>query len=94
MATADGRGVRDSGVRLTDGGLAFASKTEARMATARMKLLRNRREAQVRQMRRDIAALLRDKQEDTARIRVSARHREFRFVLLHYKLVHRRNLGY
>ncbi|RLN35093.1 uncharacterized protein C2845_PM03G05290 [Panicum miliaceum] len=45
-------------------------KTEARMATARMKLLRNRREAQVRQMRRDIAALLRDKQEDTARIRV------------------------
>ncbi|KAL6601636.1 hypothetical protein ACP70R_044856 [Stipagrostis hirtigluma subsp. patula] len=45
-------------------------KTEARMATARMKLLRNRREAQVRQMRRDIAALLRDRQEDTARIRV------------------------
>jgi hypothetical protein len=41
------------------------------MATARMKLLRNRREAQVRQMRRDIAALLRDRQEDTARIRVS-----------------------
>uniref|UniRef100_J3MZU3 IST1-like protein n=2 Tax=Oryza brachyantha TaxID=4533 RepID=J3MZU3_ORYBR len=35
-----------------------------------MKLLRNRREAQVRQMRRDIAALLRDRQEDTARIRV------------------------
>lgn len=49
------------------------SKTEARMATARMKLLRNRREAQVRQMRRDVAALLRDKQEDTARIRVSTR---------------------
>jgi hypothetical protein len=43
------------------------------MATARMKLLRNRREAQVRQMRRDVAALLRDKQEDTARIRVSTR---------------------
>lgn len=52
------------------------SKTEARMATARMKLLRNRREAQVRQMRRDIAALLRDKQEDTARIRVSTRHHQ------------------
>ncbi|KAL6844631.1 hypothetical protein ACP4OV_025290 [Aristida adscensionis] len=45
-------------------------KTEARMAAARMKLLRNRREAQVRQMRRDVAALLRDRQEDTARIRV------------------------
>ncbi|KAG8050365.1 hypothetical protein GUJ93_ZPchr0009g1712 [Zizania palustris] len=45
-------------------------KTEARMAASRMKLLRNRREAQVRQMRRDIAALLRDRQDDTARIRV------------------------
>jgi hypothetical protein len=36
------------------------------MATARMKLLRNRH-----QMRCDISALLRDRQEDTARIRVS-----------------------
>uniref|UniRef100_A0ACD5XP91 Uncharacterized protein n=1 Tax=Avena sativa TaxID=4498 RepID=A0ACD5XP91_AVESA len=45
-------------------------KTEARMAAARMKLLRNRREAQVRKMRGDIAALLRDGREDTARIRV------------------------
>jgi hypothetical protein len=40
------------------------------MAAARMKLLRNRREAQVRKMRGDIAALLRDGREDTARIRV------------------------
>ncbi|XP_020093007.1 IST1-like protein isoform X2 [Ananas comosus] len=46
------------------------SKTEAQMATARIKLLRNKREAQVRQMRRDIAALLESRQEDTARIRV------------------------
>ncbi|OAY63072.1 IST1-like protein [Ananas comosus] len=38
------------------------------MATARIKLLRNKREAQVRQMRRDIAALLESRQEDTARI--------------------------
>uniref|UniRef100_A0A0E0QUP2 IST1-like protein n=1 Tax=Oryza rufipogon TaxID=4529 RepID=A0A0E0QUP2_ORYRU len=46
-------------------------KTEARMAAARMKLLRNRRGgAGGGQMRRDIAALLRDRQEDTARIRV------------------------
>ncbi|KAI4989569.1 hypothetical protein ZWY2020_036886 [Hordeum vulgare] len=45
-------------------------KTEARMAAARMKLLRNRREAQVRKMRGDVAALLRDGREDTARIRV------------------------
>lgn len=50
------------------------------MATARMKLLRNRREAQVRQMRRDIAALLRDKQEDTARIRVEHVIREQNFM--------------
>jgi hypothetical protein len=40
------------------------------MAAARMKLLRNRREAQVRKMRGDVAALLRDGREDTARIRV------------------------
>ena len=51
------------------------------MATARMKLLRYRREAQVRQMRRDIAALLRDKQEDTARIRVSNRHHQLLLLL-------------
>lgn len=50
------------------------------MATARMKLLRNRREAQVRQMRRDVAALLRDKQEDTARIRVEHVIREQNFM--------------
>jgi hypothetical protein len=51
------------------------------MATARMKLLRNRREAQVRQMRRDIAALLRDKQEDTARIRVTPWHHQLLLLL-------------
>ncbi|XP_010941392.1 uncharacterized protein [Elaeis guineensis] len=45
-------------------------KTEARLATARIKLLRNKREVQVRQMRRDIAMLLESHQEDTARIRV------------------------
>ncbi|KAK1632871.1 hypothetical protein QYE76_007186 [Lolium multiflorum] len=45
-------------------------KTEARMAAARMKLLRNRRDAQLRKMRGDVAALLRDGRDDTARIRV------------------------
>ncbi|KAH7692248.1 Vacuolar protein sorting-associated protein Ist1 protein [Dioscorea alata] len=45
-------------------------KTEAKMAIARIKLLRNKREVQVRQMRRDIAMLLESRQEDTARIRV------------------------
>nr|XP_051196900.1 uncharacterized protein LOC127310258 [Lolium perenne] len=44
-------------------------KTEARMAAARMKLLRNRRDAQLRKMRGDVAALLRDGRDDTARIR-------------------------
>jgi hypothetical protein len=40
------------------------------MAAARMKLLRNRRDAQLRKMRGDVAALLRDGRDDTARIRV------------------------
>ncbi|KAJ6812950.1 IST1-like protein [Iris pallida] len=45
-------------------------KTEAKLASARIKLLRNKREAQVRQMRRDIAMLISSAQQDTARIRV------------------------
>ncbi|WOK92861.1 IST1-like protein isoform X1 [Canna indica] len=45
-------------------------KTEAKMATARIKLLRNKREAQLRQMRRDIAFLLESGRDETARIRV------------------------
>ncbi|XP_050230507.1 uncharacterized protein LOC126679506 [Mercurialis annua] len=45
-------------------------KTAAKMAVARMKLLRNKREAVVRQMRRDIALLLQSKQDATARVRV------------------------
>lgn len=50
--------------------LCNGSKTEAKLAMARIKLLRNKREVQVRQMRRDIAMLLQSRQEDTARIRV------------------------
>ncbi|KAK6924553.1 Vacuolar protein sorting-associated protein Ist1 [Dillenia turbinata] len=45
-------------------------KTMAKMATARMKLLRNKREVVVKQMRRDIALLLQSGQDATARIRV------------------------
>uniref|UniRef100_A0A6N2MAM3 PIN domain-containing protein n=1 Tax=Salix viminalis TaxID=40686 RepID=A0A6N2MAM3_SALVM len=45
------------------------SKTAAKMAVARIKLLRNKREAVMRQMRRDIALLLRSGQDATARIR-------------------------
>lgn len=47
------------------------SKTMAKMAVARIKLLRNKREVVVRQMRRDIAMLLESKQDATARVRVN-----------------------
>lgn len=46
------------------------SKTALRMALARIKLLRNRKEVQVRQMRREVAQLLEADQDQTARIRV------------------------
>ncbi|KAM7260755.1 hypothetical protein ACFE04_026230 [Oxalis oulophora] len=45
-------------------------KTAAKMTVARIKLLRNKREVVVRQMRRDIALLLHSGQASTARIRV------------------------
>ncbi|XP_061359917.1 uncharacterized protein LOC133303961 [Gastrolobium bilobum] len=51
-------------------------KTAAKMAVARIKLLRNKREVVVRQMRRDIALLLRSGQDATARIRVEHVMRE------------------
>ena len=46
------------------------SKTLLKLTIPRIKLLRNRRELQLRQMRRDIAKLLEAGQEATARIRV------------------------
>ncbi|RZR77856.1 hypothetical protein BHM03_00003064, partial [Ensete ventricosum] len=59
-------------------------KTEAKMATARIKLLRNKREAQVRQMRRDVAMLLESGRDETARIRVRTlrSHPPYSFLLL------------
>nr|CAD1840762.1 unnamed protein product [Ananas comosus var. bracteatus] len=48
----------------------WVARRRRRWRRRRIKLLRNKREAQVRQMRRDIAALLESRQEDTARIRV------------------------
>lgn len=45
-------------------------KTWAKMTTARIKLLRNKRETVVRQMRRDVALLLQSGQDATGRIRV------------------------
>lgn len=46
------------------------SKTLLKLTMPRIKLLRNRREIQIKQMRRDIAKLLETGQEATARIRV------------------------
>lgn len=51
-------------------------KTKAKLAVSRIKLLRNKREEHLRQMRRDIASLLQSKQDDTARIRVEHLIRE------------------
>ena len=48
----------------------YNSKTAAKMAVARIKLLRNKRQVVVKQMRRDIALLLQSGQDATARIRV------------------------
>ncbi|CAN1226214.1 IST1-like protein [Linum perenne] len=45
-------------------------KTAAKMTVSRIKLLKNKRQAVVRQMRRDIALLLQSGQDATARIRV------------------------
>ncbi|KAK9129305.1 hypothetical protein Sjap_009792 [Stephania japonica] len=54
-------------------GIGFNSskcKTMAKLTTARIKLLRNKREVVVKQMRRDVALLLQSGQDATARIRV------------------------
>ncbi|XP_057768319.1 uncharacterized protein LOC130988476 isoform X1 [Salvia miltiorrhiza] len=45
-------------------------KTSLRLAASRLKLLRNKKEAQVKQMRREISLLLESGQDQTARIRV------------------------
>lgn len=50
--------------------LFMCSKTLLKLTIPRIKLLRNRREIQIKQMRRDIAKLLETGQEATARIRV------------------------
>ncbi|KAI3994569.1 hypothetical protein MKX01_028313 [Papaver californicum] len=59
------------GVSIFGGGFKSSKcKTMAKLATARIKLLRNKREVVVKQMRRDIALLLQSGQDTTARIRV------------------------
>lgn len=51
----------------------------AKMTVARVKLLRNKRDVVIKQMRRDIAMLLESGQDVTARIRVSS-HKISSFV--------------
>ncbi|KAK2408730.1 Regulator of Vps4 activity in the MVB pathway protein [Trifolium repens] len=78
-ATATARTKRIFKLTLALLGLGFNSskcKTAAKMAVARIKLLRNKREVVVRQMRRDIALLLQSGQDATARIRVEHVMRE------------------
>ncbi|KAL1563294.1 hypothetical protein AAHA92_05780 [Salvia divinorum] len=48
----------------------FKCKTSLKLAASRLKLLRNKKEAQVNQMRREISLLLESGQDQTARIRV------------------------
>ncbi|KAK3161706.1 hypothetical protein QOZ80_1BG0080410 [Eleusine coracana subsp. coracana] len=55
-------------------------KTSLKMAVARIKLLRNRKEVAVRQMRREVAQLLEANQDQTARIRVEHVIREEKFM--------------
>lgn len=79
VTTATARTKRIVKLTLALLGLGFNSskcKTAAKMAVARIKLLRNKREVVVRQMRRDIAMLLQSGQDATARIRVEHVMRE------------------
>lgn len=46
------------------------SKTSLKLAVSRIKLLNNKRETQVKQMKRELAQLLESGQVQTARIRV------------------------
>ncbi|KAM1161152.1 hypothetical protein ACFX2B_000280 [Malus domestica] len=58
-------------------------KTLLKLTTPRIKLLRNMREIQIKQMRRDIAKLLETGQEATARIRVEHIIREENMMAAH-----------
>lgn len=50
--------------------LNLCSKTSLRLAASRLKLLKNKKEVQVNQMKREIAQLLETGQDQTAKIRV------------------------
>ncbi|KAH7519846.1 hypothetical protein FEM48_Zijuj08G0080600 [Ziziphus jujuba var. spinosa] len=71
VATTHTRKLMKLGLSLFRRGFnASKCKTAAKMAVARIKLLRNKREVVVKQMRRDVALLLQSGQDATARIRV------------------------
>ncbi|PON49979.1 Vacuolar protein sorting-associated protein [Parasponia andersonii] len=71
VATTHTRKLMKLGLSLFRRGFnASKCKTAAKMAVARIKLLRNKRQVVVKQMRRDIALLLQSGQDATARIRV------------------------
>ncbi|KAI5006450.1 hypothetical protein ZWY2020_033693 [Hordeum vulgare] len=57
-----------------------ANKIALKMAMARIKLLRNKKEVQVHQMRREVAQLLDGNQDQTTRIRVEHVIREEKFM--------------
>ncbi|CAI8594639.1 unnamed protein product [Vicia faba] len=61
-------------------------KTALKLAVSRIKLLRNKREAQVKQLRRELAKLLENGQDQTARIRVEHVVREEK-TMAAYELV-------
>ena len=48
----------------------IVSKTALNLGKARIKLMKNKKDVQIRQLRRDVALLLQNKQDQTARIRV------------------------
>lgn len=50
--------------------LVSRSKTSLKLAASRIKLLKNKRDAQVKQLKRELAQLLESGQDQTARIRV------------------------
>ena len=60
------------------------SKTLLKLTIPRIKLLRNRREIQLKQMRRDIAKLLETGQEATARIRVQPPNFRSNFEIMNF----------
>ncbi|GMY11125.1 IST1-like protein [Fagus crenata] len=71
VATSHAKNIMKIGLSLFRRGFNSSKcKTAAKMAVARIKLLRNKREVVVKQMRRDIALLLQSGQDATAQIRV------------------------